>query len=295
MRILIIGAAGFIGSNLLNNLIDERYEVMGVVKSKSTISFADNKKKYLFLLEESNSLETQINKIFRDFRPEKVINAAVYFNKNETLANLNNYLISNFELPIILLQNCIKYQCEFINLSSYWQFDVQGNFKSTNIYAASKNSFEVFFNYFVDQKYLNGCSILLYDTYGNNDKREKLINTLIKLPQQNEKFKLNEPYKMINLTHILDVVDGVKKIINLENYSRFYEISNRENIWIESLVKILQDTLYYNTPIEYKKNSCSKSQKVSEMHNNRFPWPPNWQPNISLESGIQNLINNKYD
>jgi nucleoside-diphosphate-sugar epimerase len=159
------------------------------------------------------------------------------------------------------------------------------------MYAISKNSFEVFFDYFVDQKYLNGRSILLCDTYGNNDKREKLINTFLKLPQKNDKFKINEPYKMINPTHILDVVDGVEKILNLRNYSRFYEISNRENIQIESLVKILQDALYFNVPIEYIENSSSKSQKVSKKHNNRFPWPLNWESKISLESGIQNLIN----
>ena len=261
-----------------------------VVKSKSNINFADNQK-YLFLLEESDSLETQINIIFNDFKPEKVINATVYFNKNDTLENLNSYIISNFQLPIILLQNCIKHQSNFINLSSYWQFDVQENFKSKNMYAISKNSFEVFFDYFVDQKYLNGRSILLCDTYGNNDKREKLINTFLKLPQKNDKFKKNEPYKMINPTHILDVVDGVEKILNLRNYSRFYEISNRENIQIESLVKILQDALYFNVPIEYIENSSSKSQKVSKKHNNRFPWPLNWESKISLESGIQNLIN----
>ena len=61
-----------------------------------------------------------------------------------------------------------------INFGTSWQVDEMGNNLPFNAYASSKNSVESFFDHFA----LNGLRVPtlgLYDTYGPNDKRDKIL------------------------------------------------------------------------------------------------------------------------
>jgi len=288
MKVLIVGANGFIGSHLLSYLVDHKIDVMGVIRKKTGQKYTAAKLKNIFTIEQTTPVEAQIQEIFRKFKPSKVVNAAVYFTKEETDLEINKYIEANFRLPFYLAQNCMLQGADLLNISSYWQFDSQGKYDPNTMYAASKNAFEVLLDYWVKIKKIKGTSIVLYDTYGENDKRDKLINILMKSIIQNRNVELYDVQRMINLSHVSDIVNGITNVLELQDYERFYELSNDEDILVESLVKIIQDILSINLKVNYSK-VIDNQWPSSDKHRVIFPRPLHWKTNISLKTGIQDL------
>jgi len=288
MKVLIVGANGFIGSHLLSYLDDHKIDVMGVIRKKTGQKYTAGNLKNIFTIEQTTPVKAQIQEIFRKFKPSKVVNAAVHFTKEETELEINKYIEANFRLPFYLAQNCMLQGADFLNISSYWQFDSQGKYDSNTMYAASKNAFEVLLDYWIKIKKIKGTSIVLYDTYGENDTRDKLINNLMKSVIQNRNVELYDVQRMINLTHVQDVANGIIQVLRSQEYERFYELSNDENILIESLLSKFQDILSMKLKVKYSKE-IDDELPPSEKHRIMFPRPLNWKAKISLNTGIQDL------
>ncbi|MGB2601564.1 MAG: NAD(P)-dependent oxidoreductase [Candidatus Omnitrophota bacterium] len=89
MKILVTGATGFIGKNLVNNLLEKGHEVVCIVRKTSKVDYLKEKKVSLVVADLLDSDE--VEKVFSEIGPEAVFHcaAAVMENNEGKLHNVN--------------------------------------------------------------------------------------------------------------------------------------------------------------------------------------------------------------
>lgn len=245
MKILITGAAGFIGYFLARKLIGKNINVYGIDSlndyydvnlKKSRLQncglctiqngkecFSTLYPNYIF---KSVNLcnKTELENIFRHFRFDCVINLAAQAGVRYSLIDPDSYMRNNIEGFVNLIEACRKFECSrliYASSSSVYGNSTQVPFQETastdrpvSIYAATKKSNELMaYSYSV----LYGIETIglrffsVYGPYGRPDMAPMLFARAI---HKNETIKIfNHGNLARDFTYIDDIAEGITKII----------------------------------------------------------------------------------
>ena len=102
-KILVTGCAGFIGMHLCQRLLDEGHDIIGLDNLNSYYSVELKKDRLKNLLNYKNFKFYKIDiidggdvdKVFQDFKPSKVVNLAAQAGVRYSLENPHIYISSN--------------------------------------------------------------------------------------------------------------------------------------------------------------------------------------------------------
>jgi UDP-glucose 4-epimerase len=115
MKVLVTGGAGFIGSHIVDALIEDGYDV-AVVDNLTTGNEKNISKKVRFYkLDIQNS---KLEKIFREVRPDFVSHQAAQVDVRRSVADPIFDAKNNILGSINIFQNCIKYDVKKVIFSS---------------------------------------------------------------------------------------------------------------------------------------------------------------------------------
>ena len=278
MRIGIIGSTGFMGENISAFLKKKNYQV------KNFSSYKKLKK---------NWLETVCEEIKR-YSPEIIINCSASQildddkKSIESLIHTNLYAQSCFVSEAKKLKNFIG----FITFGSRWEYDENGNYKPNTFYAASKHASDYLLKYFADKK-TTIVVLKIFDTYGINDKRSKILNLLLKNYKNNTKLKLSPGAQEIDYVNILDICELIKLVCrdikkNKINGFKKYTVSSNKPITLIKLTKILKKILKKDLDIEmgalkYRDNESMKTLK--KIFNYKL-----WKPKSNLTKDLKKIF-----
>tara|TARA_B110000438_G_scaffold248131_1_gene250695 strand:+ start:167 stop:1006 length:840 start_codon:yes stop_codon:yes gene_type:complete len=278
MRIGIIGSTGFMGENISAFLKKKNYQV------KNFSSYKKLKK---------NWLETVCKEIKR-YSPEIIINCSASQildddkKSIESLIHTNLYAQSCFVSEAKKLKNFIG----FITFGSRWEYDENGNYKPNTFYAASKHASDYLLKYFADKK-TTIVVLKIFDTYGINDKRSKILNLLLKNYKNNTKLKLSPGAQEIDYVNILDICELIKLVCrdikkNKINGFKKYTVSSNKPITLIKLTKILKKILKKDLDIEmgalkYRDNESMKTLK--KIFNYKL-----WKPKSNLTKDLKKIF-----
>ena len=181
-KILITGSTGFIGSNIINNLLKKNICTYALlrVKNKKNISINKLKKNKYYkpiFFKNNNELEKKL----KNLKIDTIINCATYYsNKNDT-KTIQNLIQTNIIFCSIVLEILNKKIQKFINFGSMMEYSYGNYFSPKNFYAITKYSFQKIVEFYrFNNKRIKFYNLKLYETYGNNDNRKKIIPTIIK-------------------------------------------------------------------------------------------------------------------
>jgi nucleoside-diphosphate-sugar epimerase len=278
MKIGIIGSTGFMGENISAFLKKKNYQV------KNFSSYKKLKK---------NWLETVCEEIKR-YSPEIIINCSASQildddkKSIESLIHTNLYSQSCFVSEAKKLKNFIG----FITFGSRWEYDENGNYKPNTFYAASKHASDYLLKYFADKK-TTIVVLKIFDTYGINDKRSKILNLLLKNYKNNTKLKLSPGAQEIDYVNILDICELIKLVCrdikkNKINGFKKYTVSSNKPITLIKLTKILKKILKKDLDIEmgalkYRDNESMKTLK--KIFNYK-----SWKPKSNLTKDLKKIF-----
>ena len=113
-RILVTGSAGFIGYHLCQSLLDDGYIVHGVDNINSYYDPTLKQARLRQLQSHTNfsfnkldiSISAELNKVFEDFKPHKVVNLAAQAGVRYSLENPQAYIESNVIGFMNILECC---------------------------------------------------------------------------------------------------------------------------------------------------------------------------------------------
>ena len=90
----------------------------------------------------------------------------------------------------------------FINVCSAWQ-NINLYPKGDSLYSYTKNAFIEILNYYTKSAKLNVKNLYLYDNYGEDDNRGKIIELLIKSAIMDTSINLRSKNQLINFYYII--------------------------------------------------------------------------------------------
>ena len=285
MKIGIIGSNGFIGSNLKN--------------------YFKNKKKYkLFYFSSYSKFKKKwtekICKEIKRNKPNLIINCAASQVLNDDKKSIQSLLNSNLYSNIMFLNQATnnKNFKGYISFGTKWEFDSERNYKPLNFYAATKNANDVFFKYFSLKKNITIVSLKIFDTYGLNDKRKKVLNLLLNKYKNNQSLKITPGKQYLDFVNIHDICVLIniicRDILNnkLKGF-KYYTVSSKKPIKLKSLINKMNLILDKKLQVKigakkYRSNEAMKP--IKKLYNY-----PGWKPELNLVKEIKKIFDGTND
>lgn len=259
-NIFLTGGTGFIGGNFFNSF-----------KKKFNIKKINTKK----IIRKVN-YRKNLALLFQKHKPSVVIHFAAYYSKTNYAKENKLSKKVNFEFSKTLFNLSKKYHIKyFVNTSTVAEF-YRGQFYKKYHYTLYKKKFTKFLQKH-NKNYPKILQIYLNNTYGLNDKRDKLIPKLI---NQIKKKKIT----IYKTNYILDFVPV--NILNKYIANKIlYQNYNDEELLIKSskpltVKKIIDSLMLKNINIYYRKNENNsyyihnsiKKIKVVTLKSNLVSW-----------------------
>jgi len=274
-KILLTGSSGFIGSNILNSFSEE-YKFYIIVRKKIP-------KKMNIEVINFKSYES-LNSKLKKLKIDTIIHCATHYAKDHKFSDIKKFCDSNLLLGNIILENLnFMKVSKFINFSTVWE---DGNAKknnTTNLYAAYKKGFSTILNFYKKRlKKVKFYELMISDTFGKNDYRNKLINTLKSNYKKKKTTNLISKNLYINLLNISDIISAIHLILKKSVIPRIYLLKNKHDTKISDLINIFNKQNKKKLKIKWYSNSLIK--------NKIYPYDKlkGWKPK---NSNIKDIIN----
>lgn len=305
-KILVTGAAGFIGSEVSGMLLNDKYQVIGVdnlndyYDVKLKLWRLDNLKKYDNFIFYKNNIEDYnlLKEMFQLHHPDAVINLAARAGVPYSMENPFIYLSTNAGGNLNLLELCKEFKiCKYVLASTSSLYagkkmpfneDLSVN-TPISPYAASKKAAEAM-AYTYHYLYGIDVTILRYFTvYGPVGRPDMSIFRFIKWLEEGSTLEIfGDGSQIRDFTYIDDIARGT--IMSLKPLG--HEIINLGNNHPEKLstaVELIEKYLGKKAVFKYKdfhkadvKATCADIDKAKQLLN--------WHPRVSLEEGIQRTV-----
>ena len=277
MKIGIIGSNGFLGKNL-SVFLKKKNNV------KNFSSYNDLKKKWF----------TTVCKEIKNYAPDIIINCAASQILDDNLKSIEKLIYSNLYSQSGFL-NAAKTQKNFIGFITFgsrWEYNQKGDYQPNSFYAATKHASDYLLQYFAN-KQTTIVSLKIFDTYGENDNRKKILNLLLKSYKNQTTLKLSPGKQEIDLVNILDICELVSKIctdIKLKKIRGFkkFTVSSKKPIKLIQLIKILKRNLKKNLNVKigalgYRKSESMKCLRKTYNY-------PLWKPRFKLIDDLKKIF-----
>ncbi|MDD4362671.1 MAG: NAD(P)-dependent oxidoreductase [Atribacterota bacterium] len=294
MNILITGATGFIGSNLVNRLLQEGHNIFCTLRENKENPFGEDKVKSIII--RSNNLNESIE-FFDENNIEGIVHLASFVissdHKPEDIENLidSNIIFGSFLLEIAS-HTKIKW---FINTGTYWQNYKSNDYSPVNLYAATKQAFEDIAKYYYETKKFKFCTLRLYDTYGKGDTRDKIFNLWNEISKTGETLDMSPGEQIIDFTYIDDIIDAYMLLIyylnnnsvKVKNGDVFYLQSPERNS-LKELSHIFENITNKKLNINWGSRPYKNREVMEPIMTNKSI--PGFKHKITLENGIKKIF-----
>ena len=329
MKILVTGAAGFIGYHLVKSLVEANHEVIGLdnindyystnLKFDRLKELGINKDsvKDFICLNGSNlfqyfkfirmNLEDRENlpKLFKDQKFDVVCNLAAQAGVRYSIENPETYIDSNIVGFLNILECCRNHNIKKLVYAS--SSSVYGDNKKTpfeeidntdkpiSLYAASKKSNELMAHTYSHLFKLNTIGLRFFTVYGSWGRPDMAYYLFANAIVNDSPIKVyNNGDLSRDFTHIEDIVVGVKSAMLSDSLNKkLYELYNIGNNKPVVLTKFIETIEKYLGKKAIKKMLPMQDGDVKKTWASisKITKDYNFQNNVSLDQGIKEFIN----
>lgn len=295
-KILVTGATGFVGANLVRRLVKENnYEVHIFSMPNSDMWRLEDI--YSKIIDHKVDILNRelIFKIIQNIAPNKICHLAtygVYPSQKEEKKILETNLMGTVNLLEALDE--INYDC-FINTGSCFEYGKnQKKVKELDecnpdtIYSISKFSATLYCNYIANSKDKNIGTVRLFTPYGDYEENGRLMALLFINLINNKNIELSNPYASRDFIYIEDVIDAYLAILNNPKKlkGQVFNICSGEKTSVIDMKKKVEKVLNISGKLENKEVSKRESDNTDWLGDNTlFSLTYNWKPQ-DIDSGI---------
>ena len=273
MHILVTGGAGFIGTNLIKQLLSKGHQITSID------NYSTGKK------ENEQEGVNYINYDISNWK-EKWLTYDVVFHM-AAIARIQpsfkypeKYIDTNFNGTYKIVQFCVKNDIPLIYAGTSSHHS--GKFK--NPYTFSKDLGEDIIKLYQEHFNLQASIVRFYNVYGPYQLTEGGYTTIIGRWINNIENNIpceiyGDGTKRRDFTHVDDIVNGLIKILERGNYQDDYEFGRGKNHSINEVAE-----MFGITPI-YKEDKPGEAQNTL-CDNNAAKKSLNWSPVVDLKDYI---------
>ncbi len=291
MRILVTGATGFVGREVVYSLRD-KYDVYVLTRKTSDISKIDLNNLNILQYKEYSELIDMFEKHKFDGVIHTASSVIVNHAKNQIYPLVDSNILFGIHLLEASKSTNVKW---FLNTGTFWQNYNNEDYNPVNLYAATKEAFENVAKFYTQSSNLIFTTIKLNDTFGPNDTRDKVFNSWLKISESGESLDMSGGDQIIDISYIYDVVSAyIAMINNLRNTdairynNRSFVVTNKERYTLKELSKIFEDVSGEKLAINWGAKEY-RDKEVMNPYSTGEP-VPNWRQEYNLKEAIKQTI-----
>ena len=227
-QIFVTGATGFIGKHVVKTLVKQNYQVSVLVRSMEKLKECVPEilnQLTVYQIKDSIKSEKKIEELAEFFlqrQIECVIHLATNYRTESTKSDIEGLIEGNITFGVQILEAMkLAGVKKLIYTGSSWQHYQNLEYCPVNVYAATKQAFEDILSYYTEVEKIHTIILEIYDTYGEEDTRNKIINNwkqVIKRRKSQateEMIKLSLGEQKLDYVYIEDIVNGIIKAMQL--------------------------------------------------------------------------------
>ena len=324
MKVLVTGAAGFIGFYLSKALLERGDEVIGIdnLNDYYDVQLKHDRLKILSEHQQANNFEFKrlsledrsgIEKLFKEYKFDMVVNLAAQAGVRYSIDNPNAYIDSNLVGFLNILEGCRNIKVKhlvYASSSSVYGMNTKQPFTTEDrvaypisLYAATKKSNELMAHTYSHLYGIPTTGLRFFTVYGPMGRPDMAYFKFTKSIIEKQPIDVyNNGDMMRDFTYIDDIVEGVLRVMNkkpennisnITKASAPYKIYNIGNNQPVSLRRFI-------TAIE---NSCKTKAEENLLPMQAGDVPATYadvddlikdvdfKPSTSIEDGIKKFVN----
>ena len=314
-KILITGAAGFVGFHLSKKLLDSRFTIIGfdnlndyydVDLKYSRLEVLKGYDNFTFTKGDLADNEEVVS-VFEKYQPEIVINLAAQAGVRYSIENPKAYMDSNITGFFNILEACRHHPVEHLLYAS--SSSVYGNQEKTpfstednvdnpaSLYAATKKSNELMAHTYSHLYDIPSTGLRFFTVYGPYGRPDMAYFSFTKKIMNNEKitiFNNGDMYR--DFTYIDDIVQGIESMLLTPPKRKaskapymIYNIGNNQPEKLMYFIETLEKAIGKEAKKEFLPMQSGDVYQtyadVSDLMNDF-----DFKPSTSIEEGLQKFV-----
>ena len=307
-KIIVTGGLGFIGSNLVELLLQKNFYVVNIDKVTYSSNFYNTKsfksnKNYKFI--KCDIGNKKIKDIIFKYKPACIFNLAAETHVDRSIDNPDDFIKSNFvgvyNLLEVFKNYSKKYKSKLIHISTD---EVYGDilngrssekfpYKPSSPYAASKAASDHLVSSYVRTYNLPAIVTNCSNNYGPKQHPEKLIPKLIYNIINNRPLPIyGKGLNSREWIFVKDHCEALLKVFQKGKVGHFYNIGSNKNLNNIQVTKKLLNvskriiTLGKKVKISFVKDRPGHDIRYA-LNSNKIIKELGWKPKVSFDKGIK--------
>lgn len=289
-KVLITGGTGFIGRNVVAELIKRGYEVHSLVFPP----FAPEQKglvQYEMNLMDSNA----VDKFLSEHHFENLIHLAWYVGKGCHIADQNiDWTISTLNL----LTSFQKYGGKtFVGAGTISEYEYKFGYlledetptSPETLYGESKNSVYKIAKTFCKQHDMKFKWPRIFNLYGPNEKPQRLMPSVINSCLKGEDVKVSDCLKFQDYLHVEDTARGIVEVFE-SSLQGAVNICSGKPVQLRYIVNKIAELTNFKGNILWGAIPAAFGDEVVVGNNDKLK-SIGWNPKYTLDEGLQQTIN----
>jgi len=307
-KVLVTGAAGFIGYHLCKSLLLDNFDVLGIDNinnyydvnlKNSRLNDLSNNDKFLFEKTDIADKES-LTKVFNNFNPDIVVNLAAQAGVRYSIENPYAYVESNLVGFINIIELCRHNDINsFIYASSSSVYggnktipfkESQRVQKPISLYGGSKRANELIAYSYSHLYDLNTTGLRFFTVYGPWGRPDMAMFIFTKNILENKSIEVFNKGKMKrDFTYIDDIIFGIRSAIEKNYKCEIFNLGNSKSEELMNMIGIIEKELDRKAIIKYK--DLQAGDIVESLSNiNKSKKMLKYKPSTSINTGIPLFI-----
>ena len=304
MKILITGGMGFVGSNLIDLLLQEKHKIIVLTKSyskKKNISHIQAKIK-VEKVDVTN--QRKLSNIIELHKPDVIIHLAGITSHSKSFEKPFDDIDQNTKSTLFILEKLkqMNRKCRFVLGSSFivvgkpdkLPVDEKTPCWPTTVYGTNRLASEHYCKIYHEVYGLDTVIFRITNSFGPREQvlsTKNAVNFLIHEAFKGNKLTIFKNGKFFrDLIYISDVVFGIKTIMNKGKSGDLYWISSGRKIWFYELGKLLEKLTDAKVKFVKTPNYTKKVDVGNFVVNNSKLRSLGWKPKVNLVQGIKETL-----
>lgn len=294
MKVLITGATGFVGRNLLPRLLS----ASEVSCELALLNFDQENALQMYQgyqnIRQIDLLQPEYPQHIIDFNPDIVLHMASFLTSRDDEEILDRLIQANILFGTRLLHTLQNTSFRyFINIGTFAEYlKNDGVFDSAYLYAATKTAFRSIIHYYQQKTGFQWINVIPYTIYGGQDSQKKVIDYILSSLDAEEDIKMSPGEQQLDFIHVFDVADFFirlfEKIESIKMEYIQFELGTGVGTTIRDLARIIEAVYQKNAHIQWGGLPYRARDVMRAIANTaNLTDILNWTPGISLQQGIR--------
>jgi len=183
-----------------------------------------------------------------------------------------------------------------VNAGTSWQHFSGAGFNPVNLYASTKQAFDDILRYYTEVSGFRAITLKLFDSYGPEDKRRKVLRLLIEAIQTGKKLEMSPGAQVLDLVHVDDIsrafLHAGHLVMNQQEPGLAdYGVSGSQHRTLKEVASVVEGAAGRSIPLTWGARPYREREVM-------VPWDgpslPGWEPRISLAEGVRAIIDEEF-